>query len=265
VENPKVSIIIPCYNHGQYIREAVESVLENANKFSFEIIIINDGSTNYDTTKELKKLEQEGYKILHQINLGLAGARNNGISLAKGKYILPLDSDNKLHKNYLTQAIEILEGNPSVDVVYGNPFFFGMEEGIKKTGEFDFLKIILGNYIDACAVYRKEVWERVKGYDGNMPVMGHEDWEFWISAYISGSNFYYLNDLCFYYRSLPNSMAKTYSTPSEDLNRKYIHQKHSSEIVTMLIATSARLDYVKKYLKLNRLKAIAKILLGRPI
>jgi glycosyltransferase involved in cell wall biosynthesis len=268
-ERVLISIIIPCYNHGAFIREAIESVESNAKEFSYEIIINNDGSSDNATINELEKCQEEGYRILHQPNQGLAAARNNAISIAKGKYILPLDSDNKLHKNYLTKAIEILENNSGIDVVYGNPLFFGMQNGIIKVGEFDFFKIIRGNYIDACAVYKKEIWQKINGYDGNMPAMGHEDWEFWINIFINGGKFFYLDEVCFYYRSLPNSMAKTISTPSENLNRTYIYQKHCSKIIAILLQEKSKIDSkmdaIKKYLQLHKFKSIAKILFNREI
>lgn len=207
-------------------------------------------------------MENERIIIIHQSNQGLAAARNNGINIAKGKYIIPLDSDNKLHENYLTKAIKILDKSPPIDVVYGNPIFFGEPEYIKRIiGEFNLEKMIASNYIDACAVFRKETWTRVNGYDGKMP-MGHEDWEFWINVYLNGANFFYLNEPCYYYRVITNSMSKTISNPAEKLNEKYIHQKHCSAIIQKLtfesILKQNRLDSANK----NKVKTIVKLLLG---
>lgn len=263
---PLISVIIPCYNHGEYLGEAIESVEKNAYTGLYEIIIVNDGSTDLNTISKLNSLKQQGYNVINQANQGLANARNNAIKIARGKYIIPLDSDNKLHKNYFNEALDILEKDSSIDVVYGAPMFFGSEDGIRNIGEFQFKRIINGNYIDACAVYKKQIWDKVNGYDPNMPAMGHEDWEFWINTCISGGVFYYLDKLCFYYRSLPNSMAKMISTPNEALNKKYIHAKHCEKIISKFIEeqneNNNKLKNISNYLKSHKLKSIIKILLG---
>jgi hypothetical protein len=80
-----------------------------------------------------------------------------------------------LHKNYLTKAVLILDKHSYVDIVYGKRMYFGDEEGLGALGEFSFSRIINYNYIDACAVFRRNIWSKVGGYDGSMPGMGHED------------------------------------------------------------------------------------------
>lgn len=98
---PELSIIIPCFNHGKVIDEALNSVFEQSYN-DYEVIVINDGSTDGYTNEKLSELERKGVFVLHQPNQGLATARNNGIKLAKGEYILPLDSDNRLKKDCIS-------------------------------------------------------------------------------------------------------------------------------------------------------------------
>jgi glycosyltransferase involved in cell wall biosynthesis len=256
--NHLISIIIPCYNHGEYLEETIQSIEAIKGSSEIEILIMNDGSTKVDTITELKRLESSGYNVIHQANQGLAAARNNAINLAKGKYILPLDADNKLHANYLTKAVDILNKNENIDIVYGNRILFGEESGLKKPGAFDFNKIVIGNYIDACALYRKSVWEENGGYDGKMPAMGHEDWEFWIHACLNNKNFYYLDDICFYYRTSGTSMNITTSMPNAERNKQYIYCKHGTKIIEKFYTQIQNLEYIRKY----KLKAIVKLLLG---
>ncbi len=127
-----ISLITPCYNHGKYIDEAIASIPYNKLNCEIEHIIINDGSTDPFTLKKLNQLGENGYNVIHQENMGLATARNNGIKMAKGKYILPLDSDNKLNENYFTKAVKVLENNETIDVVYGDSIFFGEENCYRK-------------------------------------------------------------------------------------------------------------------------------------
>ncbi|TGD82993.1 glycosyltransferase [Hymenobacter wooponensis] len=259
-----VSIIIPCYNHGAYIQEAISSIEQNAGDLAYEIIIVDDGSTDELTKTKIKELATQKYKVIQQPNAGLAAARNNGIALAKGKYILPLDSDNRLHANYLTKAVAILDDDSSIDVVYGNSVFFGENDGVRNVGnnyvgEFDFNRMVDCNYIDACAIYKKSMWEKAGGYDGNMPAMGHEDWELWVNMFLLGGRFYFLDELCFYYRVTIGSMLVTNVDNKHELNKEYIYKKHSYKIVSHLLHDSNKFNYINKH----KAKAIVKLLLGR--
>lgn len=93
---PEISVIIPCFNQGKYIAECLDSVL--AQTFTnYEVIIVNDGSTD-DSLKIIKQYtnKYKNFRLLDQSNQGVVFARNNAISKAKGKYIYPLDADDKI-------------------------------------------------------------------------------------------------------------------------------------------------------------------------
>jgi glycosyltransferase involved in cell wall biosynthesis len=225
-----VSIVIPCYNHGKYIQETIESIENAKGKYGAEIIIVNDGSTDSFTISILAELEQKGYFVLHQKNGGLGNARNNGVRLAKGKYILPLDSDNTVLEPYLVDAIELLEKDDFYDIVYGNAIYFGERKGDWIVGEYSLLKFITNNYIDACAVYRKSVWEKLGGYDEKIPKMGLEDWDFWLNSSFNGFRFFYLQKPCFNYRVLKESMIRSFSENEMKLSRKYIEFKYKKHL-----------------------------------
>ncbi|MBV6485344.1 MAG: Hyaluronan synthase [Flavobacteriales bacterium] len=203
---PKLSIIIPCFNMGAYLQETLDSVTAYPHSDVYEIIIVNDGSTDLQTLELLKKLEQQGIFVLNQKNLGLAKARNNGIKLAKGAYILPLDADNKIRHNYISESIKLFEKEASIDVVYGNRQNFEENNELVEVPDFDFPLLCNKNYIDACAVFRKSIWEKVNGYDENMPIMGYEDWDFWLRIALQGAKFYHIDEVTFDYRVRINSM-----------------------------------------------------------
>lgn len=256
---PLVSIITPCYNQGIYLDDAIASIPYSEVSYEIEHIIINDGSTDPFTIEKLNELEQQGHFIIHQSNQGLAAARNNAIRMAKGKYIIPLDGDNKLHLNYLTKAIDILEKDSCVDIVYGNAIFFGLKEKIARPGKFYITKILKGNYIDACAVYRKDIWNITKGYDTDMPGMGNEDWEFWIHAFFKGARFFYLNEHCFFYRVTNTSMRLSITKDNFQFNRDFILNKHRSYFLDFFLLNYHRINY----LKLHVYKASINLLLNR--
>src|SRR5882724_10030009 len=95
----KISVVIPCYNHGAYLPEAISSVFK-LNRDDVELIVVDDGSTDELTCKEINLLVGKGIKVLRQSNKGLGAARNAGIKIARGEFILPLDSDNRIQESY---------------------------------------------------------------------------------------------------------------------------------------------------------------------
>lgn len=202
-----ISVVIPCYNYGQFIYEAIASVEQYNGRFKHEVIIVNDGSTDLLTIQILKRLEESGYKVINQQNQGLGAARNSGIEAARGKYILPLDADNKIRPDYIDDGIRILESHNDIGIVYGNAQKFGEENELWQIPDFN-ANLLLGekNYIDACAVYRKEVWHSVGGYLTDMPVMGYEDWMFWLQAFAKNWKFYHVDKALFDYRVRSGSM-----------------------------------------------------------
>ena len=224
--NPRVSIIIPCYNHGQYIREALDSVEKVADKNLYEIIIVNDGSKDVYTIEMMDKLAAEGYHVINQANQGLGRTRNNGIRAAKGDYILPLDSDNRIRPEYIYESIKILDAHPEIAMVYGDAEFFGDKSKRHVVGEFNLQNMMVENQIDACAVYRRSVWEAVGGYDEKMPIMGYEDWDMWLNMTFKHYKFRYVTEILFDYRVLGNSMLRSVSSSNKKLLYKYMDEKY---------------------------------------
>ncbi|KAB8330881.1 glycosyltransferase family 2 protein [Scytonema tolypothrichoides VB-61278] len=223
----RLSVIIPCFNHGKFIMDAISSVEECQEKV-YEIIIVNDGSTDPYTCEVMEQLKKKGYSVVEQENLGLSAARNSGIKLAKGEYILPLDSDNKIRQNYILKGIQILDNFPEVGVVYGDAEYFGEKSGLWKVPEFDLRMLLLGNYIDACAVFRKSVWVNCGYYDTEMPKIGYEDWNFWLDVAKNGWKFYHISEVLFDYRVRAGSMVSACNIPeNQKLLIQYVTNKHS--------------------------------------
>jgi glycosyltransferase involved in cell wall biosynthesis len=153
----------------------------------------------------------------------VSAARNTGIRLAKGEFILPLDSDNRLRPVYLEEGLSILKENPRIGVIYADAEYFGEKTGRWQVQEFDLLSLIRKNFIDVCALYRKALWEQVGGYDEQMPWMGLEDWDFWLRVACHGGTFFHLPEVGFDYRVRADSLiAKTIGfdgrVAREDLN-----------------------------------------------
>ncbi len=197
-KNPKVSVIIPCFNQGQYIDDAVESVLSQTFEY-FEIIIVNDGSTDTVTFQKLKSYNRPKCKVIHTNNQGVSSARNTGIKAASGEYILTLDADDKISSKYLEEAVKILDKDPQIGIVYCEVEFFGDKTGKWNLPDFSVDRILLRNMIISCALFRKSDHLKTKGYNSNM-IYGWEDWDFWLSLIEIGKGVFKLPEVHFYYR-----------------------------------------------------------------
>lgn len=242
----RLSIIIPCYNHGQYLQDVIDSI-SCYNDEPIEIIIIDDGSTEELTILKIEELKQKNYHVIQQKNSGLAFSRNVGICIAKGKYILPLDADNKIKPDYIRKALAILESD-EYDIVYAKPVFFGdnIESRKFKTQNFNSTDLIFGNFIDACAIYRKDVWIRNNGYDERMPHPGVEDWEFWINSFFNGYRFKFLNEDLYEYRIVKDSMIEdVFKEHRYEESHKYIFNKHFTKIIDKLLEIKHQSNFFK--------------------
>ncbi len=230
---PLVSVIIPCYNQAQYLTEAVESVLWQS-YLEWECIIIDDGSP--DNTEEIAlnllrlDLRLQYYK---KENGGISDARNFGIAKAKGKYILPLDADDKLENRYIELLIEEIERDEEVKVVYSDLEFIGERSGKWEFPQFSLPELARNNIIFCSALFRKSDWERVGGYDLNMRT-GFEDWEFWINLLKSGGKVVKLPYIGFFYRIKNSSRNASIDGKNKFLLENYICKKHFDFIIQEL-------------------------------
>jgi glycosyltransferase involved in cell wall biosynthesis len=222
-----LSIIIPCYNSEKTLKGTLDSILE-MNFEDWEAIIVNDGSIDSTGTIALNFVKKDDrFKYYSKQNEGLGKTRNYGIEKATGKYILPLDSDNQLKENFAQEAIDVFENDDEIGVVYGDAEYFGEKTGRWEVDEYKLEKILVHNYIDACAIYKREIWEEVGGYDENMPYQGHEDWEFWIALGTLNVNFHHLNRTTFKYFVSKDSMIRSFTDIMDQLNNDYIFKKYS--------------------------------------
>jgi GT2 family glycosyltransferase len=239
--SPTFSVVIPCFNQGEFLLDAVASV-EASEGAAFELVIVDDGSTDPYTLEILGRLRAGGYRILAQANRGLAAARNAGIRAARGRYVLPLDADNRIRPSYLRRAAEVLDAAPEVGVVYGDAALFGERNGPWRVPDFNLDEMATGNRIDACAAFRREVWERCGGYDEDIKI-GWEDWDYWLSVAESGCQFVHLREELFEYRVQSDSMSSGLHEPK---NRRrlleFIVAKHPAVFQSRLPRMFAEKD-----------------------
>lgn len=201
----KVSVIIPCFNQGPYLDEAVDSVLRQTFQ-DFEILVVDDGSTDQKTINVLKDYAKPKTRVIHTENQGLSAARNNGIREAKGAYILPLDADDKIGPGYLEDAVRILDRHPAIGIVYCEAAYFGIRDGRWSLPDYSPDRLLLNNVIFCSALFRRSHWEEVGGYNVNM-IYGWEDWDFWLTLIRVGAKVYRIPKVHFFYRIREASMV----------------------------------------------------------
>ena len=223
-DRPLVSVIIPCYNQSHFLVEAVTSAIDQTYK-NLEIIIVNDGSL--DTTSTLaKKLivanSQYQIRLVEQTNQGLSSARNAGIAAANGEYIMPLDADDILAENALTDLLKICLKSNVPCVAFGSYQMFGTENRIVPSYElYSPENIKQSNMIHPSSLYHKSIWDLVSGYKVGMKE-GYEDWEFWVNCHKHNIPFLGTREVVVNYRRSQGSMLA---------KAQQYHQKLVAQIV----------------------------------
>jgi glycosyltransferase involved in cell wall biosynthesis len=222
---PLGSVITACFNDGKYLPEAVAGYESYAPDYC-ELIIVNDGSTEARTLRVLRRLAKQGHRVLDMPHGGLSRARNAGIAAARGCYILPLDADNRLGAGYIEQAIAALETQPEIGVVYSDCREFGIVEQYRRAPEFVLEEMLRQPAIDACAVFRKQVWEDCGGYDERLSAWS--DWELWLHAAAQGWRFQHLPAALFEYRRRDDSLGANISTDEVRATLELLTAKHAA-------------------------------------
>lgn len=225
--SPKVSVVIPCYNQAIYLKEAVFSVIGQSYQ-NWEIIIVNDGST--DNSEEIaKECTAIDSRIIYisQSNHGVSAARNNGIKASKGKYILPLDGDDTIEKDYLTRAVEYLEVHPECVCFYCRANLFGKINRPWEVTYIDYQHLLIENTVFCSSVYRRYDFDLIGGYDETFK-HGYEDWEFYIRLLANGGEVFQDKMRLFNYRqkSIQEQSMDRISHKYEENILNVIYKKH---------------------------------------
>lgn len=233
MKNSLVSIIIPCYNQGVFLTQTINSVNSSLYK-NIEIIIVDDGSidNSFEIAKELT-LKYDNIKCYTQQNSGPSVARNFGIKKANGTYILPLDADDLISENYISEAVKIFEEQQNVKVVYCEAEKFGGKTGKWNLKPFSLKLLAHDNMIFVSGLYRKKDWEACGGYPEDLKWVS-EDWVFWIAMLKNGGKVVRLPITGFYYRINSNSRRKGMDNDKKRNLIDYINLHHR--------------DFVYKYL-----------------
>lgn len=220
----KVTIIITCYNKEEFVREAIDSALQQTYS-DFELLIVNDGSTDNSLSIINEYRGNKNLTIVNQENIGIIQTRNKAIHLAKGEYVLQLDADDKLHHDYLTWTVPILDKNKSIGIAYCNTRKFGEVNEDWLLPSFSIEEELQLNLIVITALFRKSDFLKTSGYN-EVFSKGLEDWDFWLSLLELGVGVERVEKIGFYYRILPNSRNNSYLGITFKALRRTIFMEH---------------------------------------
>jgi glycosyltransferase involved in cell wall biosynthesis len=224
--NSNITVVIPCYNDGQFIEQALESIY-NQSLQPEKIIIVDDGSGG-GTLNILKNIKSPLVQIIYQENQGVCSARNRGIEMATTEFILTLDADDSFEPAFLEKAVTIMRRDSK---------FVGVcchyQKHIKDKPIGDVIQPLGGRVKDFLvknngvgnSLFRKVCWEQAGGYDVNFK-NGYEDWDLWISILSNGWELCVIPEVLFNYRIKKTSRDQLAVTQFDIELREAIYRKH---------------------------------------
>jgi glycosyltransferase involved in cell wall biosynthesis len=223
-----LSVVIPYYNMGKYIRECVQSV-KAATWAEIEILIINDGSTEAESLAVLKEMEKiAGVTVFHKPNEGLAFTRNYGARKANGEWLAFLDADDMVSPDYYEKALRVLKQ-------YSNVFFAGsfvqyFEDTNRKWATFTPQPpyALVHNPVNSSGLVYKKAAFLAAGLNDKTVDYGLEDYESVVHLLSKGYNGIVLPEFLFQYRVRGDSMIRKITREKLLYSYKYIAEKHSS-------------------------------------
>jgi len=218
-----VSIVIPCYNPTNFLRETVDSALAQTYKPT-EVILVNDGSDKPEACELLRSLAPRVTRCIDQANLGLAAARNAGFREAKGKYVLPLDADDRVAASFAAECVAALRTHAEAAFAYTDYRVFGDTDYVERLGDYNLYGLLDRNAIVYASLVRRADWELVGGYDESLR-LGYEDWDFWLRLGERERFGYHFPRVLFQYRKSGRSLF-TLATENDELLRETIRANH---------------------------------------
>ena len=182
-DEPSVSIVIPCYNYGRFLAEAITSALEQSH-VPLEVIVIDDGST--DSSSQIALQFVPAVKLLTQANEGVLAVVNRGLREAKGEYVTFLSADDAFRPTYVEALLAALLRHPGASYAYSAMEYFGAREGVFRAHPFSPAVLLARNFVNGSALMRRSDALAVGGFNPRFEAIGWEDWDFWLRMLESG-------------------------------------------------------------------------------
>jgi len=200
---PRVAVVVPCFNSGKFLVEAIESAAPEAD----ELVIVDDESTDTGTLGLLGELERKGYQVIRRRNGGPAAARMTGVAATTSPYIFPLDSDDRLESGALLELADALDANPSAGAAWGDLRTFGLTDyRIPSVPALDPWFVTYANLLPLASLYRRDALMAVGGWQ--LPGI-FEDWDTWMALAERRFTGIYIPRVVYCYRRQRESLMST--------------------------------------------------------
>lgn len=206
---PIVSVIIPTYNRGHFVADALASVLTQTYR-RFEVIVVDDGSTD-DTRQRVAAFEGR-VRYIYQPNAGLSAARNTAIRASRGVLLALLDDDDVWLPRKLERQVALMEADPGIGVAYG--WWACVDEAgmlLPQTQQSThhglvFAELLLGNFVaPSTTLIRRVCFDHVGLYDTELK--GAEDWDLLLRVAKAGYPFACVPEILMHYRLHSNQLS----------------------------------------------------------
>lgn len=254
-----VSIIIPAYNVEKYIEQCLESVINQKTKYSYEIICINDGST--DGTSKILEKYKENLKIINTNNKGPGAARNLGIKNSTGKYLMFVDGDDYVVENFVEKMLDTLK-KEEADVVICNFCRFTNKTEIEKVNKGQYKvyykssinEVLLMEFHSCNKIFKRELIENNKYPED----IYFEDVVAISKAIIDANKIVKIEDYLYYYRRTKDSITNNLTDKNYDIikaldltSNKFIQNGYKTELEYLNI-NNLLVDLAIKILKAKK-------------
>jgi glycosyltransferase involved in cell wall biosynthesis len=217
----RVTVVIPCFNDGKFVTDAVESGLEQE---PCEIIVVNDGSDDPETLSILERLPEQ-VQVINQPNGGLSAARMPGVRASSTRYIQPLDADDRLAPGVLTSLADLLDANPEATAAWGRARSFGAGDStFPHWPGFDPWRLTYINEIPMPLLVRREALLAVGGWD--LDSSGFEDWDLNLKGAEQGWVAISVPELHNYYREHEHTRMLDESIRDYGALRNLLRERH---------------------------------------
>lgn len=221
---PRVAVVIPCFNEGVELREAVASVLRDA--VPRELVVVDDGSTGSATRQILGELEGEGVRLLRQANTGLAGALMSGVNATSARYLFRLDADDVASPGAIEALADALDADPGAAVAWGDLETFGLTRArVPMVPVLDAWYVTYASNLPASALFRRDALTAVGGW---RLAEGHDalsDWDLWMALAEHGYRGVYEPRVVYRYRRDRGGMLEEsldrYAETYDELRRRH--------------------------------------------
>ena len=230
-----VTAVIPCFNHGRYVRQAVDSLLRQTYP-DLRVIIVNDGSTDPETLRVLSAVSEPRVEVLHQENGHVSAARNAGIKASCSPYLVTLDADDYFEPTFVDKALAVLKEDLTVGAVTCGVRVFGERCGTHVPTGGGVREFLVRNCARASAMFRRQCWEDGGGYNEAMR-RGYEDWDFWIRLTARGWRIRAVPEILLNYRRSSHSMVSAADAIRPELVRELavnhlpLYREHVADVL----------------------------------